>query len=117
MSIHPEFADAILDGTKTIEFRRRPLAEDIESGLIYSTSPIKAITGEFAIVEQVIYCPQYMWAKFGHQGGIDRKRFFAYFKDTPQAAGIIIEKARRFTTPRPLPQGIKAPMSFLYLNA
>ena len=116
MSIHPEFANAILDGTKTIEFRRRPIATDITDGLIYSTSPVKAITGELSISEQVIYCPQYMWAKFGHLGGIDRKRFFSYFKDSPQAVGIIIESARRFTTPRELPKGVKAPMSFLYLH-
>jgi predicted transcriptional regulator len=115
LSIHPEFADAILDGIKGIEFRRRALAPDISKVLIYSTSPIKAIIGEFEIMEQVIYCPQYMWAKYGEIGGIDRKRFFAYFEGTKTAVGFIIQNARRFDRPESLPLGVKAPMSFLYL--
>ena len=42
MSIRPQFAAAILDGSKRVEFRKRPLAADIGTVVIYATKPVGA---------------------------------------------------------------------------
>ena len=41
MAIQPGYAEAILAGVKTVEFRKRALAPDIETVLVYETSPDK----------------------------------------------------------------------------
>lgn len=52
-SIRPAYADRILDGTKTIEFRRRPLPASVEQVLIWRTGPGGGIVGIYRIGEQV----------------------------------------------------------------
>ena len=49
MSIHPRYAHAILEGRKTVEFRKRPLAEDVTHVVIYSTVPDRAVIGYFTV--------------------------------------------------------------------
>ncbi len=39
MSVHPRFAEAIMDGRKKIEFRKRPLADDVSVVWVYATAP------------------------------------------------------------------------------
>ena len=45
MSIHPEYAEALLDGTKTVELRKSPVAGDISHIVIYATAPVQRVLG------------------------------------------------------------------------
>ena len=49
MSIHPGYAEAILSGRERAEFRKRPLAEDVRTVLIYATAPVSAMSGWFTV--------------------------------------------------------------------
>lgn len=49
ISIRPRYAHAILDGRKTVEFRKRRLAEDVTHVVIYSTRPDRAVIGFFEL--------------------------------------------------------------------
>ncbi len=51
MSIHQRWAEAIVDGRKRVEFRKRRLAEDIRTVLIYATAPTSQVIGQFTIDE------------------------------------------------------------------
>ncbi len=41
MSIHPQYANAIVEGTKRVEFRKRPLARNVTHVIVYATAPVK----------------------------------------------------------------------------
>lgn len=119
MSIRPRFASAILDGSKRIEFRKRRLADDVDTVVIYTTAPVKAVTGEFRIADQVSGTPDELWGRFGDVGGIDPAAFFDYYDGHSQAVGILIDDVTVYDAPRPLGSvdpGARPPQSFKYLS-
>ncbi|MBN9619395.1 MAG: ASCH domain-containing protein, partial [Actinobacteria bacterium] len=85
MSIHPEYADAILAGTKKVEFRKRPIADDVTHVIVYATAPVSAIVGAFTVENQATAAPSNLWRRFAKVGGITRHGFFSYFADRTQA--------------------------------
>ena len=120
MSIRPKFARAILDGSKTVEFRKRALAKDVQRVVIYTTSPVQAVVGEFMIGAQVVASPSALWRRFSKVAGIDRAAFFRYFDGTTDAVGIMIESVVEYKTPRSLDEiepGARPPQSFMYITA
>jgi predicted transcriptional regulator len=120
MSIRPQFASAILDGTKTVEFRKRALANDISRVIIYTTAPIKAVVGEFTVASQVITSPGALWRRFSKVAGIDRRSFFEYFEGTTEAVGIVIDAVTEYDIPISLGDiepGARPPQSFMYVRA
>jgi predicted transcriptional regulator len=120
MSIRPQFASAILDGSKKVEFRKRALAEDIRRVVIYTTSPVQAVVGEFTVANQVIASPKALWRRYSKVAGIDRASFFEYFDGTTDAVGIIIDSVLEYETPLLLDDiepGSTPPQSFMYTTA
>lgn len=119
MAIHPRYADAILAGRKQVEFRKRPLANDITTVLIYATSPIQKVIGEFRIHEVVVGEPDVIWTRFGHVGVIDQESFGEYFATSATAVAIVVEEPTRYARPRALsdlqPEPA-IPQSFSYLT-
>ncbi len=49
MSIRPQFSTAILNGSKTIESRKRVLAQGLRRVVMYTTSPVQVVEGEFTV--------------------------------------------------------------------
>jgi predicted transcriptional regulator len=91
ISIKPEFANKILSKTKKIELRKnKPSAQIGDYVLIYSTQPKKAVIG-FAKINNIIDCtPDEMWAENASSLGIDKKRFFDYYRGHNKAIGIVL---------------------------
>ena len=48
MSIHPRYAEAILSGQKRVEFRKRRLAPDVTTVLVYATQPVGVLVGRLS---------------------------------------------------------------------
>jgi predicted transcriptional regulator len=120
MSIRPQFASAILNGTKTVEFRKRALANDIQRVIIYTTAPVQAVVGEFTIASQIVTSPGALWRRFSKVAGIDRRSFFEYFEGTTEAVGIVIDAVTEYDTPvsiEDIEPGAKPPQSFIYVTA
>jgi predicted transcriptional regulator len=88
LSVHPEYAQAILDGTKTVEFRKRPLADDVTHVAIYATMPVGRVVGVFAVEEQVFAEPRSLWREFRKVAGISEEKFHAYYDGRDQGVGI-----------------------------
>lgn len=120
MSIHERWAEAIVDGRKRVEFRKRRLAEDIRTVLIYATAPSSQVIGQFTVGRMVTDTPARIWAQFGHLGVIEEEAFFSYYGNAPTAVAIVVADAERFATPLGLgkfdPQPA-VPQSFAYLPA
>lgn len=115
MSIRPAYAEAILDGTKTVELRRRrPSFTAGTHVLIYSSSPHQEIQGAFQVGGILAEEPQALWERIGQRTGIDRETFDAYFAGCPVAYAIEIKNARRV---KPTRLSIRPPQSYLFLRS
>jgi len=118
MSIHPQYAHAILDGSKRVEFRKRRLAADIDRVVIYATAPVMEIVGEFTVSGQIVGSPEELWDEFESVAGIDRDGFFEYYANSPEAVGIVVDATIRYDEPQPLDDvdpGGRPPQSVKYL--
>jgi predicted transcriptional regulator len=114
MSVRPVYADAILDGTKTVELRRRRPSFGIGTQvLVYSSSPHQELRGTFDVAGLISDDPDSLWKQVGARAGIDRATFDAYFSDCTEAHAIEIENPRRI---KPARLGIRPPQSYLFLR-
>jgi predicted transcriptional regulator len=96
ISIHPNYADAILAGTKTVELRRR--IPKLPSGTrlwIYATRPTGAVIGVVNIQDVARAHPSAIWRDHRHSVGVDHASFDAYFSGTQEAVAILLAAARR----------------------
>lgn len=120
MSIKPQFAEAILDGRKRVEFRKRRLAPDVTTVLVYTTMPTGLVTGTFEISGYDVGSPTKIWELHKAHGGIARSGYRAYFHGAPTAVGIRVGRVSRLDTPLRLEDvspGLRAPQSFIYLDS
>jgi predicted transcriptional regulator len=120
MSIHERWAEAIVDGRKQVEFRKRRLADDIRTVLVYATSPSSQVIGQFTVSKIVTDTPARIWEQFGHLGVIEEEAFFAYYGSALTAVAIVVAAAERFPTPLTLAEfepRPAVPQSFAYLSA
>ena len=118
LSIKPEFASEIFKGTKKFEYRRIIFREPVERIIVYASSPIKMVIGEFFIKDILFEDLDSLWSKTKHESGISRKYFYLYFSDKEKGYAIKVGRLIKYRTPRPLHDlyGIKAPQSFAYIN-
>lgn len=118
LSINPEYVDKIFSGEKKIEYRRSIFKnKEIKTIVIYSTSPIKKIVGEFTIKKIIKDAPIKLWNLSPKSSGISEKKFYEYFKDKKEGYAIIIDKVIKYDNYKLLEDlSIKtAPQSFIYL--
>jgi len=100
LSIKPKYTELIKSGLKKYEFRRKIFKK---SGgckvFIYSTSPVKKITGVFdaSIIHED--SPYRIWDMFGEYAGISQEEYFRYFKNCKTAFAIEIKNLVIFDKP------------------
>jgi predicted transcriptional regulator len=125
LSIKPDYAEAILDGLKCVEFRRR-VPRQAEPGTdiaIYASSPTRALVGFATIAEFAEATPMALWSEYKNVGGIAYDDYRTYFSGTERAVGIVLTYARRLThalkldTLREWWPGFHPPQQFAYLCA
>jgi predicted transcriptional regulator len=123
-SIHPGHADKILTGEKTVELRRK-FTEEFEPGglaMIYSTSPIKALTGVAKIQDvQRLKLPT-LWKEHREKFCVRKDDFDNYFSGLERGYAIILNAAQPLPRPIHLHElrvrcGFAPPQSFQYASA
>lgn len=121
LSIRPRFAEAILNGSKTYELRRRfPKLESGTTVYLYSSSPDMAIVGSFVTAEIRRADKGALWTQLRNHLGLDEDEFNDYLDDQTHGVGIRTTQVRRFRTPIRLSEirhsmNVEAPQSFRYL--
>ena len=122
LSLKPRFADAILDGSKTVELRRtRPLVKIPTDALIYASSPTMAIIGRCRVDSIGSYAPTALWEAHGDSAGVTRREFRDYFNGADRAYALMLSGPSRFDESMQLADirrwwpGFVAPQSFRYL--
>lgn len=119
LSIKPVYANAILEGVKTVEFRKRVFKKNVDKVFIYSSSPIKMIVGYFTFSNIVEDTPENLWKIFHQVGGINKDDFFEYYKETEKGFGIVIKEVVKFEVekdPIEFIENFTAPQSYVYLE-
>lgn len=119
LSIKPEFADKIFEGTKLFEFRRLIFKNpEIKIVIVYASSPIQKVVGEFEIENIFSLEPTELWERTKEYSGISEKFFFEYFAQCKIAHAIKIKKTKKYKKPLNLKENfnVTPPQSYLYLT-
>ena len=120
LSVKPRFAEAILAGRKTFEFRRAVFRrQDIDTVVLYASSPTRMVVGEFTIDKVLSLALNALWAATHTGGAIDREYFDQYFQGRTTGHALKVKSARRYRSPLCLRAdfGIDhPPQSFCYLE-
>ena len=119
MSIHPSYAEAIVSGRKRAEFRKRPLAADVDVVLIYATAPVSAIIGWFTVRGTLKTKPENIWRLLHDLGEICWSDFAAYYSGCDEGVALLVGETGRLTKPVALSEihpSPATPQSFNYLS-
>jgi predicted transcriptional regulator len=120
LSIKPQFANKIFDGTKKFEFRKAIFKnQNVTSVLVYASSPVQKVIGEFEIGEIFKFDLKTLWDKTKEHSGITEDYFYEYFENREQGFAIQIKNQVRFTKPKCLRKdyNLTPPQSFSYWNS
>lgn len=118
LSIKPEFADKIFSGEKKFEFRRAIFKnEAVKTVLVYASSPVQKVIGEFEIETILKNDPESLWNSTSDFAGISRDYFMNYFANKDYGFAIKIKKTRKYKIPKCIKKDFNSfpPQSFLYL--
>ncbi len=117
LSIKPEFAFKIFDGTKKFEFRKSIFKnENIKTIIVYASSPVQQVIGEFDFDEVLNYDLSTLWDLTQEHSGISEEFYYDYFANKDEGFAIKIKKTRKYRKPKCLRKdfNLSPPQSFAY---
>jgi predicted transcriptional regulator/transcriptional regulator with XRE-family HTH domain len=122
-SIRPTHATKILDGSKTVELRRR-FTGGVSPGTlayIYTTSPTSALTGFAHIQDVQRLAVSDLWEKHRSAACLARGDFEAYFSGLEHGYAIVLGAAKSLNRPVTLSElrqrfGFEPPQSYQYAS-
>lgn len=122
ISVKPKYADAILQGIKTVELRRtRPNLPAGSLVILYSSTPTRAVVGWAHLSGVREGTPIEIWEEYGSAAAIDGPDYDAYFAGTHQAIALELNSVVAAVHPIPLDVirsiGIQPPQSWRYVPA
>lgn len=101
LSVRSPHLERILEGSKTVEFRRRPWNVPIGSVvLLYGSRERRAIVGSFVVADTKTGSVGQMWRTYGARSGLKRREFLEYVEGAPSATAITVSDVR--VLPEPL---------------
>jgi predicted transcriptional regulator len=119
MSIKPEFASKIFDGSKRYEFRRMIFKNpSIRKVVVYASSPVQMVIGEFEIDQILAHHPTKLWTRTRSGAGISKDHFMDYFGNKDTGYAIQIKSTKLYRKPKCLKAdyNMKPPQSYQYLT-
>lgn len=119
MSIKPEYAFKIFEKKKKFEFRKAIFKDPhVRTIVVYASSPIQMVIGEFQIEEILSSTPEKLWRKTKAKSGITEDFFFEYFADRDIAHAIKIKDIKKYPKPLCIRKHYNAtpPQSYIYLK-
>jgi predicted transcriptional regulator len=119
LSIKPQFAELIFDGSKKFEFRKAIFKnENITTVVVYASSPMQKVIGEFKIDSILSDEPTKLWKRTKDHAGINKEYFDEYFADRAKGFAIKVKSVKKYAKPLCLRDDFKLtpPQSFMYLD-
>lgn len=119
LSIKPQYAEAILSGRKRYEYRRAIFKRPgVQRVVIYASTPVRRIVGEFCVEEIIEAPPMMLWARTAEGSGLRKSQFEAYFAGKEMGYAIRVHAPVRYASPIDPRAGNATfipPQSFRYL--
>jgi predicted transcriptional regulator len=120
LSIKPHYAEQIFSGSKRYEFRRVVFrSESVTKIVVYASSPVQRVIGEFRVDEILAFQKEELWRKTKRHGGINKQCFDSYFSGRDMAYAIRVSSPRRYANPvriSDLFSFTRPPQSFCYIR-
>ena len=119
LSIKPQFANAIMRGEKKVEFRRRLWKSDVDTVVVYASSPTKKVIGYFRVSFVDQGSPRRLWSRHGSVGSIELAEYLTYYAGATSGVAVGVGKVHRLRDTEGLHEatGLKRPpQSFAYLD-
>jgi predicted transcriptional regulator len=117
LSIKPEFASKIFDGSKKFEFRKSIFKnQKVRSVIVYASSPVQQVIGEFEIGAILNHDLATLWDLTKDFSGISEDFYYKYFAEKQQGFAIQIKKTKKYRKPKCLKAdfNLLPPQSFAY---
>ncbi len=119
LSIKPEFAYKIFDGTKKYEFRKQIFKDSsVKKVIVYSSSPEQKVIGEFKIDTILSDTPSAIWLQTRDYSGISQAFYDEYFRGRQNAYAIKVASTRIYEQKKDLSDFdiMFPPQSFTYVE-
>lgn len=119
LSIKPEFANKIFNGSKRYEFRRSVFKKtNIDTIVVYASSPISKVIGEFKIETVIRKELEDLWEETKDYSGISKEFYDSYFNGKKEGFAIQVKKVVLYDKARNLKDeyGMFPPQSFAYIE-
>ncbi len=119
LSIKPEFAFKIFDGSKKFEFRKAIFKNrNVRSVVVYASSPVQKVIGEFEIGKIFNDDLETLWNLTSEYSGITEEYFYEYFSEKDNGFAIQIKKKKKYKRPKCLRKdfNLNPPQSFVYIR-
>jgi len=123
LSLKPRFAEAILEGLKTVELRRtEPKIEVPTRALLYAASPVRSLIGTCIITSVWSANLGDIWRKHRQEVGLPYREFQQYFKGVDKGTALALIQPQKFSRWVPLQdlrarrEGFRPPQSFAYVD-
>ena len=119
LSIKPEFANKIFDGSKKFEFRRSIFKNNkVKTVVVYASAPGSKVIGEFDIEQVHKMELNKLWNETKKSSGITKDFYDLYFTGKEEGFAIQVKNPRLYNKAKNLKEeyGMVPPQSFAYLN-
>lgn len=119
LSIKPEFANKIFEGDKKFEFRRSIFKnKNVSKVIVYASSPISKVIGEFEIGEILFKDLNTLWKETKEFSGITEDYFYDYFVGKENGFALEVKRVKRYKKELCIKEsfGKVPPQSFTYLE-
>ncbi|WP_276911562.1 hypothetical protein [Hallella colorans] len=120
LSVKPIFVKEIIKGRKLFEYRKTIYKNrNVNKIVVYSSSPVCRIVGEFCVEEILCEAPKILWKKTGTKSGVSKEYFDKYFEGRAIGYAIRIKSFHSYSNPKLLKDtypGITPPQSFRYVK-
>ncbi|HBF33515.1 TPA: hypothetical protein DDW35_03010 [Candidatus Sumerlaeota bacterium] len=119
MSFMPRYANLIIQGLKSVEFRKTRFKREVSHIVMYSGAPEMKIIG---IIETEGYeedTPSSLWKRFHKEGGISKEDFMNYYGAASKGTAIKIAKCiplKKHLKLSAIKQDLRPPQSFIYVD-
>lgn len=117
MSIRPEYAHAIIDGRKRVEFRKAG-NRNIRRIYIYSTAPDQEVLGYAEVKAVEVHKKEAAWQKYKDAGCIEKKKFDEYYRLAQKAVVFVLGDVTVYNQPKKLSDFniARAPQMYMILK-
>lgn len=119
LSIKPQFAEKIFEGSKKYEFRRTLFKNpNVNTVVVYASAPISRVIGEFDIEHVLCKNLSDLWQETSKFSGISKDFYDSYFHGKEKGFAIKVKKPIKYKSDYNIKElyGVNPPQSFVYVN-